>query len=180
MLATRLDIACHSCKKVLGMQNVFANLASTRLRTSREDEVPDHPGASGAPDFLRLIFGEEQWEPAFELGITGMTVAGHPDKPGIYVLRVHWPPNVMSLPHSHPEDRHVTVLSGTWWTGTGEAFDPDSAVPLSAGAYMLHPAGMTHWDGSKDEETVIQLIGYGPSEMNPVTPGPPFFTKVGG
>jgi quercetin dioxygenase-like cupin family protein len=140
--------------------------------------MSDHLGAGGAREFLRLAFGDEHWEPAFELGIMGMTVTGNPDAPGIYVLRVKWPPNVMSLPHSHPEDRHVTVLSGTWWTGTGETWDPATAVPVSEGGYMLHPAGMTHWDGSKDEETIIQITGYGPTAMNPVTPGPPFFSKV--
>lgn len=140
--------------------------------------VSPHPGASGAPDFLRLAFGEESWEPAFELGIQATTVAGDPGAPGIYVLRVQWPPNVMSLPHTHPEDRHVTVLSGTWWTGTGETWDPSTAVPLRPGDYMLHPAGMVHWDGSKDEPTIIEIVGYGPSELNPVEPGDSQFGRV--
>jgi hypothetical protein len=28
---------------------------------------------------------------------------------------------------------------------------------------MLHPAGEAHFDGAKDEEVVVQLIGVGPS-----------------
>jgi hypothetical protein len=31
---------------------------------------------------------------------------------------------------------------------------------------MMHPAGASHFDGAKDEEVVLQLIGYGPSETN--------------
>lgn len=137
-----------------------------------------HLGAGGATDFLRLTFGEEQYEPAFELGITAMTVTGDPNKPGIYVLRIKWPPNVMSLPHSHPEDRHVTVLEGTWHAGTGDVFDPDAAVPMKAGDYMLHPAGMTHWDGARSEGCIIEILGYGPTAMEPVTPRADNFTRI--
>jgi len=140
--------------------------------------VSGHLGASGATDFVRLAFGDENWEPAFELGIEAMKVAGDPNADGIYVLRVKWPRHVMSLPHSHPEDRHVTVLSGTWHAGTGETFDPSTAMPMSPGAYMLHPAGMVHWDGSKDEETIIEIVGYGPSELNPVNPGGAQFASI--
>jgi hypothetical protein len=140
--------------------------------------VSGHPGASGASDFLRIAFGEEAWKPAFELGIQAMAVAGDTSRDGIYVIRVKWPPNVMSLPHSHPEDRHVTVLSGTWHAGTGETFDPDTAVPMAPRSYMLHPAGMVHWDGSKDEETIIEIVGYGPSELNPVNPDGAQFTRI--
>jgi quercetin dioxygenase-like cupin family protein len=68
------------------------------------------------------------------------------------VIRIHWPKNMMSRPHTHAQDPHIVVLSGTWWTGTGKDFDPGKAVPLKAGAYMMHPAGAVHWDGSKDEK----------------------------
>jgi hypothetical protein len=47
---------------------------------------------------------------------------------------------MMSRP-THAQDRHVVVLSGTWWTGTGKDFDPSKAVPLKASGYnMMHPA----------------------------------------
>jgi quercetin dioxygenase-like cupin family protein len=137
-----------------------------------------HPGAGDTLDFLRLAFGEEHWEPAFEFGITAMAVTGSTDKPGIYVIRVNWPPNVMSLPHTHPEDRHVTVLSGTWHAGTGETFDPATAEPMTAGDYMLHPAGRPHWDGAKSEGAIIEIVGYGPSSLNPIVPGPNQFTRI--
>jgi quercetin dioxygenase-like cupin family protein len=137
-----------------------------------------HPGAGGATDFLRLAPGDERWEPAFELGISAMAVTGDTSKSGIYVIRVKWPPNVMSLPHTHPEDRHVTVLSGTWWAGTGETFDPDLAEPMTAGSYMLHPAGMVHWDGAKSDDCVIEIVGYGPSALNPIVPSDNQFTRI--
>jgi hypothetical protein len=42
-------------------------------------------------------------------------------------------------------------------------FDPDSTVGLPAGSFMKHPAGQAHFDGAKDEEVILQLIGVGPS-----------------
>ena len=51
---------------------------------------------------------------------------GDPSKPGPYVVRLKWLPGNMSRPHFHPNDRFFVVISGTWWMGTGETFDPAS------------------------------------------------------
>jgi quercetin dioxygenase-like cupin family protein len=127
--------------------------------------------------FVRLVPGQEQRKNPFGVGVMVAAVHGDPSKPGIYVIRIKWPKGVMSRPHSHPEDRHVVVLSGTWYAGTGEAFAPETAVPLKAGAYMLHPAGAVHWDGTRDDEAVIQITGYGPSGNVFVRPDEPPFAK---
>ncbi|MFE3281333.1 cupin domain-containing protein [Nocardia sp. NPDC059239] len=133
-------------------------------------DKPSLPAVSGESEFFQLWPGEEEWNPGFELGIQVMNVHGDPSKPGIYVIRIKWPPNVMSLPHCHPEDRHITVLSGTWHSGTGETFDPATTDAMGPGSYMFHPAGAVHWDGSKDDETVIEIVGYGPTGLFPVDP----------
>ncbi|HWQ37693.1 MAG TPA: cupin domain-containing protein [Burkholderiales bacterium] len=121
--------------------------------------------------FVRLQLGEEQWEeyPGIP-GIDRMTVYGDPSKPGVYVIRVRFQPGVMSMPHFHPEDRLATVLKGTWWTGTGEDFEPEATEPIRAGGWMLHPAGAAHFDGAKDEEVVLQLAGVGPSGTTFIRP----------
>src|ERR1700694_4384909 len=61
---------------------------------------------------------------------------GDPSKPGPYVVRIKWLPGNMSRPHFHPNDRFFVVLSGTWWMGTGEKFDPESTVPAPGGRYV--------------------------------------------
>src|SRR5438552_14424647 len=61
---------------------------------------------------------------------------GDPSKPGPYVVRIKWLPGNMSRPHFHPNDRFFVVLSGTWWMGTGENFDPEGTVPAPAGSYV--------------------------------------------
>lgn len=93
---------------------------------------------------------------------------GDPNKPGPYVVRVKWFPGNMSRPHFHPNDRFFVVVSGTWWMGTGEKLDPDSMVAAPAGSYVIHYAGKTHYDGPKDEETIIQVWGMGPATSTPV------------
>jgi hypothetical protein len=84
---------------------------------------------------------------------------GDPSKPGPYVVRLRWLPGNMSRPHFHSNDRFFVVLSGTWWMGTGEKFDPDSTVPVPAGSYVVHYGGKVHYDGAKNEEAVIQVWG---------------------
>ena len=66
----------------------------------------------------------------------------------------------MSRPHFHPNDRFFVVIVGTWWMGTGERFDPESTVPAPAGSDVIHYAGKVHYDGAKNEETIIQVWGW--------------------
>lgn len=101
------------------------------------------------------------------LGAARALLYGDPSKAGAYVIRARFPAGVMDLPHSHSGDRHVTVLEGVWYAGTGPNFDPASAAPLRAGSYMFHPAGAIHWDGAAgDEGAIVQIIGIGPVETN--------------
>jgi len=94
-------------------------------------------------------------------------IAGDPTKEGFYIIRARFAPGVMSQPHFHPNDRHVTVISGTWWAGKGPNFDPNSTTPLGPGSYMLHPAGEIHYDGAKDVEVIVEIKGMGPAPSIP-------------
>jgi quercetin dioxygenase-like cupin family protein len=94
-------------------------------------------------------------------------IAGDPTKEGFYIIRARFRPGVMSQPHFHPGDRHVTVLSGTWWAGKGTTFEPNNTTPLGPGSYMLHPAGEPHFDGAKDVEAIVEIKGMGPAPSVP-------------
>ena len=92
---------------------------------------------------------------------------GDPAKPGPYAILAKWPPHQMSRPHTHPYDRHITVISGTWWVGTGKVYDPDHTTPIPAGSIVTHFAGQPHYDGAKDEPVVLEIVGEGPATTTP-------------
>jgi len=96
-------------------------------------------------------------------GSSTAVLAGDPAKPGMYIVLTKWSPHHMSRPHFHPNDRYITVLSGVWWVGTGTKYDPESTVPLSAGSVATHFGKQVHYDGAKDVECVLEIVGEGPA-----------------
>jgi quercetin dioxygenase-like cupin family protein len=66
-------------------------------------------------------------------------------------------------PHFHPNNRFITVLSGTWWVGT----ELDSTVPLPAGTFVTHFAEQIHYDGAKDDGALLEIVGDGPATAEP-------------
>jgi quercetin dioxygenase-like cupin family protein len=131
--------------------------------------------------FLRLNPDNIKWVDypgdGAKFGIKEAYIYGDPKKPGLYIVRLKFPPGVMSTPHSHPEARIGTVIKGVWWTGIGGKFDPASMVPVPVGGIMIHPAGKVHYDGSKNEETIVQMMGIGPTGKKTVDPSQPGFVK---
>jgi hypothetical protein len=119
-----------------------------------------HPDARG---FLQV--GPDDVHFTDNTAMQAIVILGDPTKPGLYVLRNRFPPGVMSKPHFHNQDRYVTVIKGTWWTASGpsaDVFDPAKTTPLRPGGFMFHPAGGHHYDGAKDEEVIVQIVGMGP------------------
>ncbi|MEO8100207.1 MAG: cupin domain-containing protein [Acidobacteriota bacterium] len=98
-----------------------------------------------------------------ESGIKQAVLFGDPAKPGWYAVLGKWEKNKMSRPHFHANDRHITVLSGTWWIGTGAKYDPASTKPVPAGTYVTHFAKQVHYDGAKDEDVILEIVGMGPA-----------------
>ena len=138
------------------------------------------PIARSSADFVRLTPEQIHWQDIPDgHGAQLATIAGNPSGTGLYVQRVRFPPHLMDRPHWHPHDRHVTVIKGTWFTGTGATFDPSKAVPLKPGSYMLHPARALHWDGSNsDEEVIVQIVGIGPADTVQADPQQPFWVPL--
>ena len=104
-------------------------------------------------------------------GANGAAVAvlvGDPTKPGLYVLLDKWHPHHNSRPHFHPNDRFIYVVSGPWWVATGSKYDLNNMVPMPAGTFVTHYGKEVHWDGAKDEECVIEIVGQGPATSTAV------------
>jgi quercetin dioxygenase-like cupin family protein len=141
-----------------------ALIAPLPLAAQAGGTPPPGPGVSGVKDFLRVAPMDVKWvKEADGSGVERATIFGDPTKPGIYVVQVKFPRGIMSRPHYHAEDRHVTVIEGTWYTGTGESSTLRGTVPVPTGGYMMHPAGEIHYDGALEEEVIVRIVGFGPS-----------------
>ena len=125
---------------------------------------------------VRVTPEQIKWtkDPA-NLGFEEAIIEGDPKKPGIYVIHVKFPPGIMSKPHYHGEARYATVIKGTWYTGEGDVFDPGKTVGLKPGSFMKHPAGTHHYDGAKNEEVILQLVGIGPTSTTRIKPNEGLF-----
>jgi hypothetical protein len=98
-------------------------------------------------------------------GNRSAVLAGDPTGTGLYVVMNKWlKGNNFSRPHFHPNDRFISVVQGTWWVGSGRKFDPaNNTVPMPAGSFVTHFGGQVHWDGAKDEDALLIIVGMGPA-----------------
>jgi hypothetical protein len=110
------------------------------------------------------------WGPVDARGAQSAVVVGDPAKPGFYMVYTKWTKgNHFSRPHFHPNDRYIVVLQGTWWVGSGAKFDPEKAtVPMPAGSFVTHFGKQVHWDGAKDGDAVLLIMGEGPATSTAV------------
>ncbi len=120
-------------------------------------------------DFVTVKREQIVWKDG-DLGVKSTVLFGDPTKPGLYIVRNIFPAGIMSTPHSHDQDRYVTVIRGTWNAGTGPSWDPAGTDPLPTGSVMFHPAGAVHFDGSIKDETEVQIMGMGPVTTKSVYP----------
>ena len=101
-------------------------------------------------------------------GIEGAWVVGAEAGPGLYALRVKLRAGARMPPHTHPDPRHTTVLSGTLYVGFGAVVDESAAVAVPTGAVYVAPAGVAHWVWAKDGDVQYQETGVGPTGTTPV------------
>jgi hypothetical protein len=108
-----------------------------------------------------------KWVENTAAGSAQAILFGDPSKPGMYGVLTKWHQGHMSRPHFHANDRFITVISGTWWCGTGTKYDPASTVPVPAGSFVKHVGKGIHYDGAKGEEVVLEIVGEGPATSTP-------------
>lgn len=135
-----------------------ALLAVASLAAAAETSVPEPilPAAlqwSGPPNNPQL---KAAW------------VIGSESEPGMYALRVSLAKGGRIPPHSHPDTRYSTVLSGTLYVGFGEIADDADLEAVPAGAVYVAPQGVPHFLYAKDGDVVYQEGGIGPTGTVPV------------
>jgi hypothetical protein len=137
-----------------------AVLAPALLLLMRPDlALPDHrvSGEIVVPSAIEWRDGPASLPKGAKVAV----LEGDPAKAGPFVLRIKLPDGFRVMPHTHPKDERVTVISGTLYLGMGGRFDAKAGKAMPAGSYGRTGAGMKHFGWAKGE-TVIQLHGEGP------------------
>lgn len=102
-------------------------------------------------------------------GVQVAVLHGNPAEEGPFVLRLKFPAGYVIPPHMHPEEEHVTVISGKFGIGSGTEFDTSSLTMLQGGGFVQIPTGMPHFARAEDE-TVVQINAMGPFGITYVNP----------
>ncbi|MDZ5434864.1 cupin domain-containing protein [Pseudomonas fluorescens] len=99
---------------------------------------------------------------AFPKEVKLAVLVGDPSKSAPYVVRVKVPNGTKLMPHTHPEDRIYTVMSGVFYIGFGTVFDPDKLVAYGPGSVVILPANTPHFHWARSGEYISQVYGTGP------------------
>jgi quercetin dioxygenase-like cupin family protein len=132
--------------------------------------VPIHqPGQSV---FKSILPEDIVWKsfPAFPPSVRLAVVVGEPSERAPYVIRVKMPNGVKLMPHSHPEDRIYTVMSGIFYIGLGDKFDGDKVKPYPPGSVIVLPGNTSHFHWAKSGEYVTQVSAIGPLGLEYLDP----------
>ena len=94
------------------------------------------------------------------------TLFGDPSKAGLFVQITKRGPDTWSQPHSHPNERFITVLAGTFLIGTGAKFDKNNTVAVGPGGVVHDIPNQMHYDGTGPEGATLEFIAMGPATRN--------------
>jgi quercetin dioxygenase-like cupin family protein len=107
--------------------------------------------------------------PSLPPGAQAAILLGSPAKEGPFVLRLKFPTGFIVPPHRHSKDEFVTVISGRFAIASGEKLDRAALKGLPPASFVHLPAGMPHY-AMADGDTVVQINGTGPFDVNYVDP----------
>lgn len=123
--------------------------------------------AAGKAVFRAILSEDLEWKPfaAFPPSVRLAVVVGQPSERGLYTIRVKVPHGVKMMPHRHPEDRIYTVISGVFYIGQSDQFDPDRLEAYPPGAVIVLPGNTWHFHWAKSGEYITQVSAIGPLGM---------------
>ena len=139
------------------MKGLFALLVAAVMATAmaaRQEPAVPRP----------VLPGEMKWaDSPVAKGFRAAWVLGGEKAKGPYILRVRAAKGSRLEPHSHPDERQTTVLSGSIRVGFGDRFDEGRMVEIPAGAVLVVPAGTPHYVWARDGDAEYQETGVGPT-----------------
>ncbi len=150
---------------------VAAASAQTPAKSAKKPGAATPPPPKTAAHVM-LNAADIKWgapPPAFQPGAQFAVLEGDPSKAGPFVVRIKMPDGYKVMPHGHPTDEHVTVVSGTLNAGMGDKWDDASMKTFTAGGFATMPRKTAHYVTAKGE-TVVQVHATGPFELVYVNP----------
>ena len=118
----------------------------------------------GQAVFKAILPEKIEWKPfaVFPPSARLAIVVGQPLREGPYTIRVKVPGGVKLMPHSHPEDRVYTVISGIFYIGLGGEFDAEKLQAYPPGSVIILPGNTSHFHWAKSGEYITQVTAIGP------------------
>jgi len=135
----------------------------------KERVRPHQPGQ----EVFRAILSEDiEWKPfaAFPPSVRLAVMVGRPSEKGPYMIRVKVPRGVKLMPHTHPEDRIYTVISGIFYIGLGDQFEADKLEAYPPGSVIVLPGSTSHFHWAKSSNYVTQVTAIEPLGLDYVNP----------
>jgi len=151
---------------------LLAAVAAVAAQTPAKSAKKPGPPPPNTAAHVMLNTADIKWgpaPPAFQPGAQFAVLEGDPSKAGPFVVRLKMPDGYKVMPHWHPTDEHVTVVSGTLNAGMGDKWDDASMKTFTAGAFATMPRKTAHYVTAKGE-TIVQVHATGPFELVYVNP----------
>ena len=122
--------------------------------------VPGSPPAFATDPIRAMAVDSIEFKPDARIpGIASALIAGDPKRGPNYTVIVRFSPGTRVPAHFHPDQRVITVLSGTYYLGGGDKFDESALKAYGPGMVIIIPARAPHFSGSKDDGTVVLESG---------------------
>ena len=142
------------------------------LDSEEKTRATIRPHQQGEANFRSILAEDIEWKPfpAFPPLARLAVLVGEPAKSGPYTIRVKVPAGVKLMPHKHPEDRVYTVISGVFYIGLGDQFDPEKLKAYPPASVIVLPGNTSHFHWAKSGEYVTQVTAIGPLGLEYLDP----------
>lgn len=103
-------------------------------------------------------------------GLQFSILAGNPDKPGPFTLRIRMPANFVIAPHTHATSENLTVLSGAIVHDMGNTMERSRGKELDTAGFVFLPGNTPHSLWTNGQPAEIQVTGTGPFGLHYINP----------
>jgi quercetin dioxygenase-like cupin family protein len=153
----------------------FAQEAAKKPEAKKSEAKMEMKGKSGDNMAMHDAFksaGSLQWgapPPGIPAGAQAAVMSGDPTKPGLFVVRLKAPAGAKIMPHWHPSDENVTLISGDFAVGMGDKLDEAAAHKMAPGDFVYLKAREHHYAIARTE-SVVEIAAMGPFKITYVNP----------